>query len=229
MPVWTDLFSLLWSNLLDSVDKEHIVIPETAIFEGHICREWYLPDSKSGGLFKRQIKPNVNSELLHSLSNGNMCANNMSSGTSKSASIVATMIWYSESAPKLPQMRHLNSKELRALLLGTELVELPMGNWLLQAFIPPTDVNGNLVTLVCEQSGLRSTCKLIQNRHRYSPSQSQTHITIEGRDNHAVPWGFWMGCCQVWIRCLTDRSGVDIGPDRRARLCSRLDHRRGDK
>jgi hypothetical protein len=194
MPIWTDLYSNLWSLLLDqSIQRDHIIIPETVVLEGSDVVEWYIPDTSKGGLFKRQInKSVVNAEVLKSLLSNKQgdCMDG----------VVATMIWYSpkQKHASTPNMRYFNAMELKALLLGTELIELPLTTWLLQAFVPPfqssatptagtctgtgSSSNCNFVTMCCEHVGIRKNLSQIQNKHKYNPlpGHLSSLITVEG-------------------------------------------------
>ena len=172
MLVWTDVFSALWSYLSDpavSGEADVAVVPDTVVFQGREVRDWFF--SGQGGLQRRQLKAAVNAEVVQSFVE-----------RAAGGALVASMVWFTESSGKQPHIRHLSQENLKALLLGTELIELPEGYWILQAFSAP-DAGSPMATVICDAGGAkRPSCSQCVCRHKYNPAHPNSLLTIEARD-----------------------------------------------
>ena len=150
--------------------KELLSIPETVIFQGREVRDWYFSNGQDQ-IQRRQLKASAHAEILDSFVE-QAC----------DSPLVATMVWYVESVGRLPFIRHLTCDNLKSLLLGTELVELPEGFWILQAFCPP-DSGSCMTTVVCDSNGAkRASCQQYNNKHKFSPIHVNSTLTVEARD-----------------------------------------------
>tara|TARA_B110000090_G_C13256260_1_gene398487 strand:+ start:449 stop:763 length:315 start_codon:yes stop_codon:yes gene_type:complete len=100
------------------------------------------------------------------------------------------MVWYNtgKGAGGI-EMRHLNEKDLTDLMVGTNIVQVPTCQWVLQSFVPPE--SDSLTTIVAEFSvgGVRnSVIKCVQNKHRYA-THAKTNdacLSVESSDSSHV-------------------------------------------